>query len=133
MTDIFMNTVGMIALWNSSDQWHQAADPAYRGILSQGQRLITTSLVLVECGNGATRRPYRRRVNALRQGLREDGLIVDPTDLEIDEAWAAYDRGEAGEAGIIDQVSFIVMRRLGLTEAFTNDRHFPAAGVTTLF
>ena len=26
-----------------------------------------------------------------------------------------------------------VMRRLGLTEAFTNDQHFQAAGFTTLF
>jgi len=30
-------------------------------------------------------------------------------------------------------VSFIVMRREGITEAFTNDRHFPAAGLITLF
>jgi predicted nucleic acid-binding protein len=95
--------------------------------------LINTSLVFVECGNAATRRPYRRRVNALRHALREDGLIVDPTDQEFDEAWAAYDRGEAGQAGIVDRVSFIVMRRLGVTEAFTNDRHFEAAGFTTLF
>lgn len=69
----------------------------------------------------------------LRQWLRAEGLIVVPTDSEIEEAWAAYDRGEAGQAGIVDQVSFVVMRRLGLTEAFTNDRHFQAAGFTTLF
>lgn len=51
----------------------------------------------------------------------------------MEEAWAAYDRGEAGEAGIVDHISFVVMRRLGLTHAFTNDRHFQAAGFTTLF
>ena len=33
----------------------------------------------------------------------------------------------------VDQLSFQVMRRLGLTEAFTNDQHFQAAGFTTLF
>jgi len=43
------------------------------------------------------------------------------------------ERAEAGDAGIVDCVSFTVMRRLGLTEAFTNDRHFQAAGFTTLF
>jgi predicted nucleic acid-binding protein len=133
MTHVFMGTAGMIAVWNSSDQWHHAADSAYRGILSQGQRSVTTNLVLVECGNAATRHPYRQRVNAPRQALRDEGLIVDPTDQEIDEAWAAYDRGEAGQAGIVDHVSFIVMRRLGLTEAFTNNRHFQAAGFTPLF
>jgi predicted nucleic acid-binding protein len=30
-------------------------------------------------------------------------------------------------------VSFSVMRRLGLTRAFTNDRHFAAAGFEALF
>jgi predicted nucleic acid-binding protein len=60
-------------------------------------------------------------------------LILVPTDREVEEAWIAFDRGEAGQAGIIDQVSFVVMRRLGLTEAFTNDRHFQAAGFKTLF
>lgn len=38
-----------------------------------------------------------------------------------------------GSAGIVDHVSFSVMRRLGITEAFTNDRHFAAAGFITLF
>ena len=43
------------------------------------------------------------------------------------------ERNEAGQAGIVDQVSFIVMRRWGITEAFTNDRHFQAAGFRALF
>jgi predicted nucleic acid-binding protein len=61
------------------------------------------------------------------------GLLVEPTVQEVETAWGAYDRGEAAQAGIIDHVSFVLMRRLGITEAFTNDRHFQAAGFTTLF
>jgi predicted nucleic acid-binding protein len=30
-------------------------------------------------------------------------------------------------------ISFTIMRRLGITRAFTNDRHFRAAGFETLF
>jgi predicted nucleic acid-binding protein len=63
----------------------------------------------------------------------EDGLVFDPTPDEAEEAWAAYDRGEAGGAGIVDQVSFVVMRRLGIQQAFTNDEHFRVAGFETLF
>ena len=40
---------------------------------------------------------------------------------------------EADDAGIVDHVSFVVMRRLGISDAFTNDRHFKAAGFNTLF
>ncbi|HUP80150.1 MAG TPA: hypothetical protein VM260_16470 [Pirellula sp.] len=39
----------------------------------------------------------------------------------------------ASQAGIVDQVSFIVMRRRGIIEAFTNDKHFEAAGFRVLF
>ena len=60
-------------------------------------------------------------------------LIYAPTNEEREQAWMAFDRGEAGQAGIVDHVSFLVMRRLGATEAFTNDRHFQAAGFATSF
>jgi len=61
------------------------------------------------------------------------GQLIVPTSREWEEPWAAYARGEPGDAGIVDHVSFIVMRRLSITDAFTNDRHFKAAGFNTLF
>jgi len=133
MNDVFLDTVGLIAVWDAADQWHAAADSAYQGLFHQERRLLTTPLILWECGNTAARRPYRLRVNVLRQYLVQEGLLIEPTALEIEEAWAAFDRGEAAQAGIVDQVSFQVMRRLGITDAFTNDRHFQAAGFTVLF
>jgi hypothetical protein len=133
MNRVFLDTVGMIAVWDDSDQWHAAAHAAYRALLAQGRRLVTTSLVLCECGNAAARRPYRINVNELRKFLVQEQLLVDPTPQEVEEAWAAFDRGEPGEAGIVDHLSFRVMWRLGLTDAFTNDRHFRAAGFTILF
>jgi predicted nucleic acid-binding protein len=133
MTDVFLDTVGLIAVWDTADQWHSAAEGTYRRLLSQGRRLVTTAWLLLECGNAAARRPYRRKVNELRRTLGDAGLLIEPTSEEVEEAWAAYDRGEAGQAGIVDHISFVVMKRVGLTEAFTNDRHFQAAGFTTLF
>jgi predicted nucleic acid-binding protein len=133
MMAVFLDTVGLLAVWDTSDQWHAAADAAYQDLLRQGRPLVTTPLVLLECGNAAARRPYRLRVNVLRQSLLQAGLLIEPTAQEIEDAWAAYDRGDAAQAGIVDHVSFGVMRRLGLTDAFTNDRHFQAAGFTVLF
>jgi predicted nucleic acid-binding protein len=133
MNDVFLDTVGLLAVWDQADQWHAAADAAYRDLLTQGRRLVTTPLVLLECGNAAARRPYRLRVNVLRQSFAQAGLLAEPTAQEMEDAWTAFDRGDAGLAGIVDQVSFVVMRRLSIREAFTNDRHFQAAGFVTLF
>ena len=60
-------------------------------------------------------------------------LFGPPTGADWLQGWEAYAKSETGQAGIVDHVSFVVMRRLGLTEAFTNDRHFQAAGFKTLF
>ena len=59
MNEVFLDTVGLIAVWDTSDQWHAAANTAYQELLSQGQRLVTTELVLYECGTAAARRAYR--------------------------------------------------------------------------
>jgi predicted nucleic acid-binding protein len=55
------------------------------------------------------------------------------TESDIEQAWTEYLRGIAGNAGIVDHVSFAVMRRLAITDAFTNDRHFKTAGFNALF
>jgi predicted nucleic acid-binding protein len=133
MTDVFLDTVGMIAVWDDTDQWHADAKAAYALLFSQGRKLVTTPLVLGECGNASARRTYRSDVCELRRTLIQEGLLIEPTAQEIEDAWAAYERGEAGQAGIVDHVSFQVMRRMGITKAFTNDKHFQAAGFTVLF
>jgi uncharacterized protein len=65
--------------------------------------------------------------------LAAKGCLIEPTTTDLDTTWADYRAATVGAAGIVDHVSFQVMRRLGITEAFTNDRHFQAAGFVTLF
>ena len=133
MKDLFLDTVGIIAVWDDADQWHVPAFAAYQKLMTSGRRLITTPAILFECGNAAARRPYRTDVTDLRRMLINEKLLIEPTAQEVEDAWAAYERGEAAQAGIVDHVSFQVMRRLGVTEAFTNDKQLEAAGFTLLF
>ena len=133
MNSVFLDSVGLLALWDRADQWHTDASAAYRLLRAQSSPFVTTTLVFLECGNAAARRPYRRRVNVFRQALAEENSLIEPSLEDVELAWAAYDRGHANEAGIVDQVSFAVMQRLGIMQAFTNDQHFEAAGFEILF
>ena len=133
MNVVFLDTVGLVALWDVADQWHAVAETAYALVVADRRRFVTTRFVLLECGNTAARRPYRHRVSALRETLELRNELVMPTEEEWKVAWDAYDRSEAAQAGIVDHVSFAVMRRLGIAQAFSNDRHFQAAGFETLF
>ncbi len=133
MTSVLLDTVGLIAVWDVDDQWHFAAEDAYQRIISRRQRTFTTTFILLECGNTAARYTFRADVCALRQTLDLRQELIVPSEDDWRAAWVAYERGKAGDAGIVDHVSFQVMRRLGISEAFTNDKHFQAAGFTVLF
>jgi uncharacterized protein len=133
MKYVFADTVGILAVFDTTDQWHEPAESVFQSLLLATTRLITTTYVLLECGNAAARRPYRSAVLRLRDQWEAEKLLITPTQDDWELAWEAYRRGEAGQAGIVDHVSFQVMRRLKIQEAFTNDRHFAAAGFQVLF
>jgi predicted nucleic acid-binding protein len=133
VTTVFLDTVGLLALWDTSDQWHPIAEPAFARLAEARAKFTTTTFVLLECGNAAARRPYRQAVARLRERLEAAGSLIVPTAEDWDQSWAAYSRGEGDQAGIVDHVSFTVMRRLGLNQVFTHDTHFRAAGFEVLF
>ena len=129
----FLDTVGLLALWDESDQWHGASKASLSKLLAERADLVTSSFVLLECGNAAARRPYRSAVSRLRKQMEISHRLIAPTAEDWQTAWLAYERGEADNAGIVDHVSFTIMRRLGISKAFTNDGHFRAAGFKPLF
>lgn len=133
MRRVYLDTIGLLALWNARDQWHELAVRSFSELTIVGVEFWTSSYVLLECGNAASRTPFRSEVVELHRHLRDDGKLVEPESTDCIAAWEAYARREVGDAGIVDCVSFTVMRRLGITEAFTKDRHFRAAGFITLF
>lgn len=118
---------------DEDDQWHSDASKAFELLKSQQRKTLATEFVLLECGNAAAQRPYRIEIDDLRKRLQARFALLEVTANDLGLAWQAYRQEEAASAGIVDQVSFVVMRRMGLTDAFTNDRHFTAAGFTNLF
>jgi predicted nucleic acid-binding protein len=129
---VFLDSVGLLALWNRSDQWHPAADRAFAQVTKNQDALVTTTFVLAESGNAAARRPFRNDAVQLRESFEAAKALIWPTEEDWRLAWNAYQRGEADAAGIVDHLSFAVMRRLDITQAFTTDRHFRAAGFEVL-
>jgi predicted nucleic acid-binding protein len=130
---VFLDTVGLIALWDRDDQWHPPAPRAFQEVSKQRARLYTSTLVLLECANAAARRPYRGIVAALWLEMKAAGRVFHPTEEDWEAAWSDYKNGPEGGPGVVDLISFRAMRHLKLERAFTNDRHFREAGFQILF
>ena len=77
---VFLDTVGLLALWDIADQWNAVADAAFRSITSRRRPMVTTTFVLLECGNAAARRPYRAQIGTLRETLEQRQEVVIPTE-----------------------------------------------------
>lgn len=129
---VFLDTIGLLALWDRSDQWHLAATQAFQEFSKERASLYTSSLVLLECANVAARRPYRGVVSALWQEMKAAGRVFHPNEKDWEEAWSDYERGFVGGPGVVDLISFRAMRQLKIERAFTNDRHFREAGFQVL-
>jgi predicted nucleic acid-binding protein len=84
---VFLDTVGMVALWNESDQWHSVAQKAFEDLKRVRTQVITTIDVLLECGNAAARRPFRPAVKQWREALAASSAIVEPTAADRLTAW----------------------------------------------
>jgi uncharacterized protein len=130
---VLLDTVGLLAIWNEDDQWHPAAGEAFARLIAERREVLTTTFVLAECATAASRHGFRRDVVDLGERLAAAGGLIVPTEADWQEAWSAYSAGHPGGPGLVDELSFAVMRRLGLQSAFTNDRHFRAAGFAPLF
>lgn len=133
MTPVFLDTVGILALLDEDDQWHAAASAAFALLLNNRTKLVSTDVVLFECGNAAARRPYRDDIFEPRSRLADQGALIQANAEDVELAWQEYRSKTTGLAGIVDCISFNVMRRLKILVAFTNDKHFTASGFQILF
>lgn len=130
MSPVFLDTSGLVATVNADDEWHARAEGAWAELIAEAIPLVTTSLVLVELGDGLSRIRHRDLAITLHERLRVSNLVeIVQSTLDLEEqAWRLFGQAEDKEWGLTDCVSFAVMRERGVLQAFTADHHFEQAG-----
>ena len=95
---------------------------------------ITSSLVINETVALLQARGFlSAAIDFLREARASELVQMVHIDSVIQaEAWDLFVRYGSAGANPIDCSSFAVMRRMGITRAFTFDHHFRAAGFETL-
>jgi predicted nucleic acid-binding protein len=136
MPEIFADTSGWAAVFGRTDPFHARARFLIEQLDTDGVQVVTTNYVLAELVSLLTRpmrisRPHQvTMLDSIKSATWVQVVHIDP-DLDA-EAWALWRRHGDKEWSLIDCASFVVMRRQGITDALTSDRHFEQAGFVRL-
>jgi predicted nucleic acid-binding protein len=130
-TKIFVDTLFVVALVNRRDQYHQQASELADQLA--GQPLLITDAVLLEIGNALARNYKVEATQIIDEFFTSDEVeIVRLTPELFDEGVALYRQYHDKAWGLVDCISFIVMRQHQATAALTFDQHFVQAGFHAL-
>lgn len=134
MRRIFADASGWIALNSRRDQLNRVSVEVNRALLQRGVRYVTTNFVLDETYTGLRTRVSHQAAVDFGERIRSSRTIqvVYVTEELEEEAWNLFKGYSDKEFSFTDCTSFVVMRRLGLVEAFTGDHHFEQMGFVIL-
>jgi len=131
---IFVDTSAWAALYDRSDVNHDAAAGFLRGLKGRRVALITTDYVLDETLTLIRMRVgHTKAVDFGRWIFESEAVEVEEIDGDLwREAWEIFVRYSDKDFSFTDCTSFALMRRMGLSEAFSFDKHFSQFGFTLL-
>ncbi|HST05058.1 MAG TPA: PIN domain-containing protein [Chloroflexia bacterium] len=125
-----LDTSYVLALELANDQSHKSALQHWQKLGKKSPQLVVTSFIFGEVVTFFNSRGYYSKAvevgNRLLHSVSVEFVHVDEELLL--EGWELLQQHQDKDFSLADCVSFVVMRRLGLTHALTFDRHFTQAG-----
>lgn len=137
MQRVFVDTGGFVGLLVAEDRMHVRARELFDAASRDHWTLVTTNAVVVETYSVllARARDGRRAAIAFLDAVdaSSGALTVERILVEDETAAAALVRAHTDKSySLCDALSFVVMERLGFTEAISFDRHFREYGRFTI-
>ncbi len=125
---VFIDTSAFFAVLDESDTNHKSASAIWRELLGKDALMITTNYVILECFALMQNRLGRNAVRVFQEDILP--LVTIQWVGEDEHTSGVFSFLTAGrpQLSLVDCVSFVIMRNLGLKEAFCFDRDFEEVG-----
>lgn len=129
MKKVFVDTGAFLAKELANDQHHEMATIAWRGLIEGRTALFSSEHVFDETVTLIARRTtYAWAAEWGRDALASGIFWLRANQSEWGEALRLMRKFADQSVSFTDCVSFVLMRREGLRDAFAFDGHFAAAG-----
>ena len=137
MPPLFVDTSHLIALFNDDDAFHAAAvEAAARVASSTDTRLTLTVMILEEFLTDFARadaRSKRRAADFVRRLLETETVdVIDVDRALLERGIELYARRLDKAYSMVDCISMVVCRDLGISDVLTTDRDFEREGFVAL-
>ncbi|MFM9904051.1 MAG: type II toxin-antitoxin system VapC family toxin [Pyrinomonadaceae bacterium] len=127
----FVDTFYVVALINVRDEFHEKANELVD--VYDKTPLLITDAVLLEIGNSLAREYKPEAIEIFEEFFSSPDIeIVRLDETLLHKAFDLYKTQTDKTYGMVDCISFVVMREHGITDALTHDRHFVQAGFRAL-
>ena len=129
MTEVFVDTSYWLALLHPGDGYHPRAKE-----MPRPARMVTTVAIQLEVMDAFSAPPNRGLALQFWQITNSDSeLEIVPLNSSLLERGVALFQSRPDKGwSVTDCISFVVMKRDGMTDALTGDHHFEQAGFVAL-
>jgi len=129
---IFVDTAALYAFLDADDANHAECEREWRRLLKHDEQLVTSNYVLVETCALVQHRLGVQAVRDLQEVMLPALQVLWVDEQAHREAVSALLTAGRRELSLVDCASFGLMRKWGITSAFTLDRHFDEQGFRRL-
>ncbi len=128
---VFVDTLFIVAVINKQDQYHQKALELGRNF--DNFYLVTSDAILLEVGNALSSKYKNEAVAIIDTFLNSEEIEVIRLNPNLfAEALNLYRQYQDKSWGLVDCISFVIMKQLKINQALTFDKHFIQAGFQAL-
>jgi uncharacterized protein len=127
----FIDTFFIVALVNVRDFYHEKA--LELSVEYEGKSLITTDAILLEISNSLSKNYKTESIIIIEKLLLSFEIEIIRLDESLfEKAFSLYKSHADKTWGLVDCISFIVMKEQNIQNALTCDKHFLQAGLNPL-
>lgn len=129
---LFLDTIFIQVILNPRDQYHTPAMQILSRV-KNAQEVWTTEAIFLEVGNALSTYNHHKVSAFIKQCYLTDNIsIINITPQLFQEGLNLYESRQDKTWGLVDCLSFIVMKQENLIDAVTSDIHFIQAGFNAL-